>query len=902
FLYFLIKLKEVFKSTPKPTVTQIKKNLIEAKTPRPTAKEFAASLRVAIPAVLLDIVAISIMLAVVWVLISPVLGQGGFAPGFDTPSHMYITERLTDGLKATGSLPTIDLDWYSGLEITHKLPLIAYIPMVAINFFTDNPMLTSRIFFLALLASMGVSMYLVVRLSHGGRLGALAAALIVPFSVASIGTSFTNDISKFSILVSFTRYFAFLLFPWTLLFSRKILDGQVKYWLALGIAISLILPSHPMVAALAALWLSVYAFFRIILEHKPLLSFRYFIYAFGLSGILSFWYLGPFLFEEPVWGTTLPNSIAIGTSMPFSSQAQSFGFVFALAVIVVLVFRYSAERLALLLASLFGFVYALGVYGPVFQGFAVLRFAYPFMMFFASVIGLAFLVFTSASLSEIRGAFIKKWAWRSVATVLVVALAVGIIVQSYLITEFTLFETTTYTSDELQITRKLRQEKTGGRVMPLGPPYGLIVHAIPLLGKKPTPEGQYTTIAPFYLQITALYDYLRLGYLETAYRKLKLWNSNYVMITPHLKQRKDFDKRKFDEVLEKGKFKKIYKNNDFTLFRNENPTRYIQEVKEDTLIIGQWLPVYTSLSPSSIGSGKSFFLDDYSFADLKHFKAVVLHGFAYRNKDKAESLIKRYVKQGGQVIVDAQSGDEFTVFRRDTFLGVTIHGVTLSGKTTFETKPNSLGIPKLKTLKLPKAWQTVYYTNLSKTFVTTEQNNRQLPVVGYKKIGDGKVYFLGANLLFYAFSRHQQDIGVLLNKIVDASKNKDRVLARPKVDQRRFTATNLVFDYESKRPFPAMISRTYSPHWKAYLDDKEELPITKMEGLMEINLPKGNHEVNFTYGPTTIHLISWIMTAFAVLFVVILLLKYRWVRKKVAKKRRGLKQMQRPPPPLKRDS
>ncbi|KKK61299.1 hypothetical protein LCGC14_3015720, partial [marine sediment metagenome] len=162
----------------------------------------------------------------------------------------------------------------------------------------------------------------------------------------------------------------------------------------------------------------------------------------------------------------------------------------------------------------------------------------------------------------------------------------------------------------------------------------------------------YTTIAPFYLQVTAFYDYLKLGYLETAVEKLRLWNSNFVVLTRHLKQRRDFQKRKFNEVLKDNGFAKIYENNSFQLFRNKNPSSYFQEVTSDTLIIGQWPPVFTSLSESSIGSGKSFFLDDYSLADLKHFKTLVLHGFAYKNKATAENLIREYVKQRGQIIVD----------------------------------------------------------------------------------------------------------------------------------------------------------------------------------------------------------------------------------------------------------
>ena len=866
---FLYKLKEVIvDEVKKPKLVGLRSQIRETDIPRLGIRGIFAKVREVVPGILLDIAAIAILLGIIWFLISPILAQGGFAPGFDTPSHMYITERLGNNLIETGSLPKIDLDWYAGLEITHKLPPLAYVPMVAIYLITNNAMLTSRLLFLGLIALMGLSMYFMVRLSNGGRLGSLGAALVVPFSAASIGP-------EFSILVSFTRYFAFLLFPWALLSAKRLLDGRRMYWLVLAAVIALMLPSHPMVAPLTAVWLFVYAFLRTIIERKSLWSLKYFVYAFTLSGVLSAWYLGPFLLEEPVWGTTLPNSIAIATSMPFTTQARTLGLVFSLAVAAAILLRYSADRLAILLASIFGLVYALGVYGPVFRNISTLRFAYPFMMFFCSMIALTYLVFTSASLQEIKGALIKKWSLRLGATVLVAMLVTGIVAQAYRLTDFTFFETSVYSWDELQVTKRIRGDKTGGRVMPVGPPYGLIVQAIPLLGKKPTPEGQYTTIAPFYLQVTAFYDYLRLGYLETAARKLRLWNSNYVLLTRHVKQRKDFQKKKFDEVLKDMGFAQIYKNNSFELFRNKSPSSYIQEISDDTLIIGQWPPVYTSLSKSSIGSGKSFFLDDYSLADLKHFKALILHGFAYRNKEAAENLVKQYIKQGGQVIIDAQSGDEFTIFRRGTFLGVTIHGVSLSGKVPLKTRsPNPLDLPNLKPLSLPKDWQTVYYTSLDKNYITAEKNGRQLPVVGYKKVGPGKVYFLGGNLLFYGFSRHEEGISNLLDKITKASNKKKRALVKPDFEQQRFTATSMDVTYRAKRSFPALISRTYSPHWRALLDGKKKIPINKVEGLMQLNLPKGKHSITLYYGRMAIHTISKVITALGFLIVAIVLFRF----------------------------
>lgn len=59
-----------------------------------------------------------------------------------------------------------------------------------------------------------------------------------------------------------------------------------------------------------------------------------------------------------------------------------------------------------------------------------------------------------------------------------------------------------------------------------------------------------------------------------------------------------------------------------------------------------------SYDQAIIMEGKSRYVDDYSLAELKQYKALVLYGYSYKNQQAAWDLLSQYVQDGGRLYID----------------------------------------------------------------------------------------------------------------------------------------------------------------------------------------------------------------------------------------------------------
>ena len=143
-----------------------------------------------------------------------------------------------------------------------------------------------------------------------------------------------------------------------------------------------------------------------------------------------------------------------------------------------------------------------------------------------------------------------------------------------------------------------------------------------------------------------------------------------------------------------------------------------------------------------------------------------------------------------------------------------------------------------------------------------------MPVAGYRKVGAGKIYFIGGNLTFYAYDQRRPDLIKFIDKFI-ANPRASGLPPSVRVAAERLKPDSISFKYRANGAWPALISRTFSPHWRAVLDNRLELPVNKMEGLMELNLPKGKHEVAMVYGQTLVHPLSVIVSFIAWFSVII---------------------------------
>lgn len=104
----------------------------------------------------------------------------------------------------------------------------------------------------------------------------------------------------------------------------------------------------------------------------------------------------------------------------------------------------------------------------------------------------------------------------------------------------------------------------------------------------------------------------------------------------------------------------------FYFYRFLNPTNLVSVTNKPViLVIGDNPPnsdvfdtVFRSFSKIDFGykyawsvKGKRF-IDDYSLKELENFEIIILHGYQYKNKERAWQLLANYVKNGGNLFIN----------------------------------------------------------------------------------------------------------------------------------------------------------------------------------------------------------------------------------------------------------
>jgi 4-amino-4-deoxy-L-arabinose transferase-like glycosyltransferase len=157
------------------------------------------------------------------------------------------------------------------------------------------------------------------------------------------------------------------------------------------------------------------------------------------------------------------------------------------------------------------------------------------------------------------------------------------------------------------------------------------------------------------------------------------------------------------------------------------------------------------------------YLDEYRPSELSKYKVLLLYNFKWQNVEKAEDVVREYVKGGGTVVIDASGNAGKSVYdlNNSSFLGTSIVKRTLPEHAVFNmhdptlsyhVDPSKFG-PFIDEFKNP--WQGSTYQELELPGVLPISDlvtaDGKKVVVGVQKIGKGRVIWIGYNIIFHAF-------------------------------------------------------------------------------------------------------------------------------------------------------
>jgi len=843
----------------------------------------------------------------------------GFPTGYDTIAHISKVDQTQRIMDQSGTYIDWSDDWYAGYHQFHFYSPLTYFTMLPIHSATGDPSLTVKVYtFLGFIIAALCAYIFVLKLSDDKKtrfsIPALAAAIVYAFNPFIL--SFTLVRGEVSAI------FSIALIPLTFvaileLLKKPKLSNLVLY----AITLSVVFLFHVHFGYVAALGNAVYAvgfllikWFKVgdsnstLSERDALLRFGYVVVGIGLFlALTAFWWIP--MFKEASLGTPGTMEWAIPTYsksiMNLVSRVypwtSGFGYLGISAILLsipsVISRRNRAKAIGLLLMFIFGLVMAMGVNTPLYQVMPFSSLTYPDRMLMICALALSGMTYLSLSFiqDKIQG---KGWPYpshglakikrelspRRVLGISLMFLIIGGISLDYSIA----FSSARVTSGDREFYSacdwlKQQPSENYGRVAFVGPNIATYTYSPSLTG-KPTLRGYVGLASPISWDIGyATSDAIDVNDNAFFLGLFSRSNVEYIVVDGSGK-----GENRLNTLKKTGNFQELENKGRYTILKYIGRRGYLQPLGEKVLVIGQGAAYPIELLTGSIPNVSFFtapskYVDDYQLSDLVSYRGIILYGFGYRDKARAESILKEYVKQGGKLIVDMDGAP------KESFLLVNPYISNFyTAQVTYSRLP--IGFP-LNPSYEGGSWSAVYYGGLDESWLVLNDNS---PVVGVKKIDGENVLFLGYNFFFHAAYHKNEDEKVFLRDLasifISPGENQqlEYQLVSLKPDEK-------VIDVNASASGQVLISVAYSTHWSATVDGVER-EIESYQDFMSINVESGAHRIVLTYVGSSTDSLASLISISAFIGIILLFLLGEKLRVRLTSRRPRLATLERIPP------
>ncbi|MDD4801647.1 MAG: 6-pyruvoyl-tetrahydropterin synthase-related protein [Syntrophomonas sp.] len=353
-------------------------------------------------------------------------------------------------------------------------------------------------------------------------------------------------------------------------------------------------------------------------------------------------------------------------------------------------------------------------------------------------------------------------------------------------------------------------------------------------------------------------------------KNLLQWNSRSVFI------QNDF----FSAInsLTRNGFNEVKRDQIKTMFISNSESSYLYIYERNAIAIGKSSPGLIVSFPWLV-QGRSNFLEDYSIEEMSSYNLIYLSQPEIKDSDKFTKIVEELAEEGKIVVVEMEDA------KPTSLLGVIPYMEPIAENAQLVPTEDSLFNQSIS-LNPITSGQFPAMGNLDEVWMEMQSGGKRVPVIGSKKVGSSKVYFVGMTLGLHLDSELKWSRGLtessydssnvksLLEKLMDlGNPNKEIIPKVFPVSGFTWDHKSFCFDYNSQEPLPIMISVTYTPRWKATLDGIP-LEVKSVENLILIDLPAGQHTVEFNYG---LGWVGWLGIGMSLLAILMLLIIcWRW--------------------------
>ena len=103
---------------------------------------------------------------------------------------------------------------------------------------------------------------------------------------------------------------------------------------------------------------------------------------------------------------------------------------------------------------------------------------------------------------------------------------------------------------------------------------------------------------------------------------------------------------------------------------------------------------------------------------------------------------------------------------------------------------------------------------------------------------------------------------------------------RAKINIQEIKSTKYIFNTKSEKDFVAIVNSAYFPGWIATIDGKKTDLFITNDGLIKLNVPKGEHAIHVIFKDTLIRSLALLLSLASLILVIILMLKNWYIKYK----------------------
>ena len=812
----------------------------------------------------------------------PVIADPGLPWGGDTNGHLARVEYMAQSFRDTGSLPHWFPHWYVGTSLVQYYPPLATLAMLPIQLLTDDITTTYRIFVVLCIALAGAITFLAVRRWASPLWAALAALLFIgsPFNV---WMTFSEG--------SLARTLQLVFLPLILYLTMRLLDGgSRRVFFALAATTFVAMLVHHQQVALTMIALGAVGLVYLLRTPREarwnvLLVFG----AWGLGIALAAWWLIPALTHSDY--ATVPGfSLLPARLSAFSIDWSNLGFAardldvakkyvgttLLIVAALTVVLRPTRRNVAFVLGAGVCIFFAFGANNPAYEHIPTPGFFPERFLNFG-------ILLMAVTVSDLGVALKGRRVYRAVQAVVLAAVVAVTVADS--LPYWGLPRLFDYPGVHSAL-----------ETLPRGDGYGRLEVRSgddnSIWAALPVTEAEYRLAGGWSIETTPhLLTFLennravRDGYPEFVRRNYGLWNVRAAVVGQN-------ELALVDELDGAG-FQVYQRDAPKILLASDEPSKPVMEFKTNAIAIGRGrFPTVTALP--WFGYATSDVLDDLDMKYLDLFDSIYLYDFRYENWQDIQSSIRQWTAAGKTVVLD------LTLMPNPELFGVTPHSIELPLNPEFIVSPQvgfaAGGVASEPFGREGNPWRGVVYEGLDGVLVEVRDvDGRSWPVLGYEEIADGRVYFLGLNLISHILDTHDQTTRTFFEGFFgQAGAYREMELPAFPLTDVSPSSDHWGFSYETESPAKALVSETWSRHWRAAVDG-EPLRVHNHENLMVLELPAGVHTVTFDYGRTPIQWVGWAATGLAALLGLVVWVYYERIKGWYASAEEELKRQLTPP-------